>query len=379
LSETYDAAVIGAGAFGAWCALHLRRAGRSVMLLDAYGAGNNRSSSGGESRIIRMGYGAEEIYTRWAMRSLTMWLDLFQQVGDPCLFHRTGLLWTAPRNDGHAARTRETLLRCGVEFEELAAGELARQFPQITLPPDNEGIFEPNSGVLMARRAVQAVVRQAVADGVDYFRAAVQPPAGNEIKTTTGESIRAETFVLACGSWLPKLFPEVIGDRIRATRQEVFFFGAPAGDNRFAPPSMPAWIDFCDVRGAYALPDLENRGLKVAFDERGRQVDPDLENRQVEGLEMARAFLAERFPALVRAPLVEARVCQYEVTSSGDFLIDRHPEHANIWFAGGGSGHGFKHAPMVGEYAAAAIDRGSTPDARFALATKSVLESRTVY
>ena len=231
----------------------------------------------------------------------------------------------------------------------------------------------------MARRAVQAVVRQAVADGVDYFRAAVQPPSGHEIKTTAGDTIRAETFVFACGPWLPKLFPDVIGNRIRPTRQEVFFFGAPAGDNRFAPPAMPAWIDFADERGAYAAPDLENRGFKLGFDRRGDRIDPDSHDRQVEGLEEIRKFIAERFPALSHAPLVESRVCQYEVTSTGDFLIDRHPEHSHIWFAGGGSGHGFKHAPMVGEYTAAAIERGSTPDPRFALAAKSLAETRTVF
>jgi glycine/D-amino acid oxidase-like deaminating enzyme len=326
-----------------------------------------------------MGYGAEEIYTRWAMRSLTLWLDLFQQINDPSLFHQTGLLWTAPRNDPHATETRQTLERCGVGFEQLDAAGLAHRFPQISLPLGTEGIFEPGSGVLMARRAVQAVVRQAIADGVDYFRASIQPPAGGEIKTTSGEPVRAETFVFACGSWLPKLFPDVVGDRIRATRQGVFFFGTPPGENRFAPPSMPAWIDFSDDRGAYALPDIENRGLKVAFDQHGALIDPDQANRQVEGVDAARAFLAERFPALHRAPLVESRVCQYEVTSSGDFLIDRHPEHANIWLVGGGSGHGFKHAPMVGEYAAAAIDRGCTPESRFALAAKSLVESRTVF
>ena len=371
--------MIGAGAFGAWCALQLRRAGKSVVLLDAYGAGNSRSSSGGESRLIRMGYGAEEIYTRWAMRSLDLWLDLFDQLDDASLFHRTGVLWTAPRNDVHTSQTREMLRRCGADFEDLQGDELARRFPQFAFPPDSDGIFEPNSGVLMARRAVQAVVRQAVADGVDYYRAAVQPPNGAGIRTTTGESIHAGTFVFACGAWLSKLFPEVIGDRIRATRQEVFFFGAPAGDNRFAPPFMPAWIDFSDDRGAYAAPDLENRGFKLGFDRRGGPIDPDCADRKAEGLDAVRALLAERFPALSHAPLLESRVCQYEVTSSGDFLIDRHPEHAHIWFAGGGSGHGFKHAPMVGEYAAAAVDRGCTPDPRFALETKSLVESRTVF
>jgi sarcosine oxidase len=226
---------------------------------------------------------------------------------------------------------------------------------------------------------VQAVVRQAVADGVDYYRAAVQPPHSGEILTSTGETVRAETVVFACGAWLPKLFPEILGARIRPTRQEIFFFGTPPGERRFASPAMPAWIDFTDERGPYTVPDLENRGFKLGFDQRGRPIDPDSENRVVEGVAAARDFLDERFPAMRKAPLIEARVCQYEVTSSGDFLIDRHPDYTNIWFVGGGSGHGFKHGPMVGEYAAAVIDGRCAPDPRFLLAAKSVVESRTVF
>lgn len=379
MSENYDAAVIGAGAFGAWCALELRRAGKSVILLDAYGAGNSRSSSGDESRIIRTGYGVQEIYTRWAMRSLAMWLDLFHEVGDTSLFQPTGVLWTAPHSDPHTAHTRETLRRCGVAFEDLSTDELAVRFPQFALPPGTAGIFEPASGVLMARRAVQAVVRQAVRDGIEYYRAAVVPPGRGEVRTSSGDTIRAEIFVFACGSWLPQLFPDILGGRIRATRQEVLYFGAPPGETSFAPPALPAWIDFSDQRGPYMVPDLENRGIKLGFDRRGGPFNPDVGTRIVEGVAEGRAFLSERFPALRDAPLVEGRVCQYEVTSTGDFLIDRHPGHPNFWFVGGGSGHGFKHGPMVGEYTAALIDGRCKPEPRFSLAAKSSVESRTIF
>ena len=379
MPDIYDAAVVGAGVFGAWCALHLRRTGRSVVLLDAYGAGNSRSSSGGESRIIRMGYGSEEIYTRWAMRSLPMWMDLFHQAGDASLFQRTGVLWTAPENDAHAARTREMLRRCEVEFENLSTAELAGRFPQFSLPEGTHGIFEPSSGVLLARRAVQTVVRQAVADGVDYFRAAVQPLADGAVRTHSGETIHADAVLFACGPWLPRLFPEILGERIQASRQEVFFFGTPPGESRFAAPAMPAWIDFSDERGAYAAPDLENRGFKIGFDQHGAPFDPDSGNRVAEGIGAVRAFLSARFPALAGAPLVESRVCQYENTATGDFLIDRHPDHPNIWFVGGGSGHGFKHGPMVGEYAAAMIDGRGAPEARFSLPAKSVQAARAVF
>jgi glycine/D-amino acid oxidase-like deaminating enzyme len=350
-----------------------------VALLDVYGAGNSRSSSGGESRILRMGYGREEIYTRWSLASLRLWIELFEQVNQPELFQKTGVLWTPAADDANTAFTLGTLEKCGVVFQYLTPAELTARFPQVRYSSERVGIFEPESGVALARRAVCAVVEDAIRNGVDYFREAALAPDGAEVRTRSGRVLRASTFVYASGPWLPKIFPEILEGRIRPTRQEVFFFGTEPGDRRFTPPHMPAWLDFTDERGAYALPDIENRGFKLAFDRHGPPFDPDTSDRLADGLDAARAFLAERFPALAGAPLVESRVCQYENTSSGDFLIDRHPDFSNVWLVGGGSGHGFKHGPMVGEHVTALIDGSASVEARFSLATKSREAKRAVY
>jgi len=199
------------------------------------------------------------------------------------------------------------------------------------------------------------------------------------VQTGTGDTISAGTFVFACGPWLPKVFPTLLAERIFPTRQEVFFFGPPRDDPRFAPPAMPTWLDFGE--GLYGIPDLESRGFKLAPDEHGPAFDPDEGERLVskEGVERVRLFLARRFPALKDAPLVEARVCQYENTSSGDFLIDRHPEMDNVWLVGGGSGHGFKHGPAVGEYVTDRVLSGTPVDARFSLASKVAAQNRAVF
>ena len=380
---SYDVAVIGAGVFGAWTAYHLRHAGQRVALIDAYGSAHARASSGGESRIIRMGYGADEIYTRSSMRSLALWREFIQRTGQP-LFHQTGVLWTAAPGDEYTADTRRTLARCGVRFETLSAGELRTRYAQIEFAPGAWGIFEPESGALMARRAVQAVVADAVRSGIVFLPEAVAAPSGNGVLAsirTNSRTVHAGAFVFACGPWLPKLFPDLLGKRIEPTRQEAFFFGVPAGDRRFAPPALPAWIDFSDPRGPYGFPDLEDRGVKIALDRHGPQIDPDCADRlpTAAGLAAARDFLGKRFSALAQAPLVEARVCQYENTSSGDFLIDRHPDFRNVWLVGGGSGHGFKHGPAVGEYAAARILQGGAVEARYSLATKSETHRRSVF
>lgn len=394
----FNTIVVGAGSFGAWTALTLQRRGRRVLLLDAYGPAHNRSSSGGESRIIRMGYGSNGIYTHWAMRSLTLWQELFARTGRR-LFHRTGVLWISHPGDEYNSQNLTEFEQSGVAHETFSQTELAHHYPQVSLDADTTwGLLEPESGVLMARRAVAAVVEQAVREGVEYRCAAASVPADASedsgphrkhpgarfagITTVDGQTISTGNegiYVFACGPWLGKLFPGLLGERIFVTRQQVFFFGTPAGDRRFAPPALPTWIDL--AHEAYGMPDLEGRGLKVALDRHGPAFDPDNGSRQPtpEAIGLARDYLARRFPAMAEAPLVESRVCQYENTSSGDFLLDRHPRFQNVWLAGGGSGHGFKHGPAVGEYLADRIIDNAAGGPRFSLETKQAVQRRAIF
>ena len=384
-SSTYDVAVIGAGVFGAWTAYQLQRTGRRVVLIDAYGPGNSRSSSGGESRIMRMGYGADEIYTHSAQRALRLWQELFARI-DQRLFHRTGVLWLAHEDDPYPGKCAETLERLAIPFEKLTTSEVSQRYPQIGLDRISWALFEPDSGVLIARRAVQAVTFVAIKTGVEYLHDAVRTPDRpatsaklGHIETASGRRISAGSYVFACGPWLPKIFPDLLADRIHPTRQEVFFFGTPPG-KRFAPPSLPIWIDFKDE--AYGLPDLEGRGIKIAIDRHGPPFDPDSGNRVVTeaGLAEVRRYLARRLPELRDAPVTETRVCQYENTSNGDFLTDLHPQFDNVWLVGGGSGHGFKHGPVVGEYVAARIEgSGEGIEPRFSLESKESEQRRVVY
>jgi sarcosine oxidase len=384
---SYDVAVIGSGVFGAWSAYFLQKSGAKVLLLDAYGPGNSRSSSGGESRIIRMGYGADEIYTRWSMRALPLWKELFAEAGRPELFHRTGVLWIAPEKYQYAIDSLTTLQKNKIPCEKLSLHDLRERYPQISFDEDAWGILEPESGVLLARRSVQAVVDRAIQIGVDYRNLSVPNFSGQNklesITATTGEKISAGSFVFACGSWLPKTFPDLLGPRMFVSRQEILFFGVPAGDRRFAEPAMPTWLYLKDE--FYGMPEIESRGFKVADDRHGARVDPDTQSRlsSPDAVEAARQFVARRFPDLKSAPILETRVCQYENTSNGDFLIDRHPQMENVWLVGGGSGHGFKHGPSVGEYVAAQITGGADAreksEPRFSLATKQSTQNRTIH
>lgn len=380
--EIYDVAIIGAGVFGAWTAYLIRRTGASAILIDQYGAGNERASSGGETRVIRTGYGPDEIYSRSAAWSLERWRNLETQV-EQKLFHRTGVLWLAREQDAYSVETLATFERTNVAFEKLTSTDLERRFPQIALGAISWALLELNAGVLMARQGVRAVVQAAVRDGVTYLEESVLAPTGNgrldSVTTSSGQRITSGAFIFACGPWLPRVFPEILSERIRVTRQEVFYFDVPAGDQRFAPPWMPVWIDFNDF--VYAIPDLGGLGFKIAIDAHGPEFDPDKGDRSasIEGAEDVRSYLALRVPGLADAPLLRSEVCQYENTSNGDFLIDRHPTWENVWLVGGGSGHGFKHGPAVGEYVVKMISGRGEVEPRFSLATKTGRHRRVIY
>ena len=380
--RNFDFAVIGAGCFGAWTARALLNAGHSVALFDAFGPAHSRASSGGESRVIRMGYGADQLYTRWAMRSLIAWKELNARCGQP-IFHETGMLWLAGDDDNYVLATQMTLERVGVVHEKLSPREFEKRFPQISSDAIAWALWEPASGVLMARRSVQFLVDESVKRGLNFHVADVLPSSPRHVDhlhTRDGSELSAGATVFACGPWLPKLFPDLLGSRIFPTRQEVFFFAPPAGDVSFAPPAMPAWFHHPAL--VYGIPDLENRGFKVSVDKHGPAFDPDTGSRvpSAEGLAIARTYVAERFPKLKNATLTESRVCQYENTSNGDFIIDRHPEFDNVVIVGGGSGHGFKHGPAVGEYVCNMLTQSNAAlEPRFALANKATSQARTVY
>ncbi|HEY6273512.1 MAG TPA: FAD-dependent oxidoreductase [Terriglobales bacterium] len=389
MNNSSDFVVVGAGVFGAWTARYLRRSGASVALVDAYGPGNSRSSSGGESRILRMGYGTDQLYTQWALRSFPQWRDLLDRSGQNLLV-RTGVLWLGRDSDPHLLGMRELLTLLRVPCEQLTGAEIGRRYPQLRMPDVSLGVLEPDSGVVLARRAVQALVRDLEQSGVTVVIDPVEPLVNSrattsakltQVRTSSGQSLSAAAFVFACGAWLPKLFPDVLAEKIFPTRQEVFFLGPPAGNNDFSVGKMPAWLHHSHADRPYALPNIESRGFKIAFDRHGPEFDPQTGSRVVApgAINRLRAYLGEHVPELEGAPVVETLVCQYENTWNGDFLIDRHPGFNNVWVAGGGSGHGFKHGPAVGEYLAALILGQSTPDPRFSLANKQNRQMRGIY
>ena len=373
-------AVVGAGAFGGWTALYLRRAGAEVTLLDAWGPGNSRASSGGETRVIRTIYGPTRKYVEMAARAMALWREWDRTAREP-FYRRTGVLWMTGADDSYVRQSIPFLRELRIEYEEIDPAAAARRWPQISFDEVAKVYLEHEGGYLAARHACDAVVRELVRIGGTYRQAAVvsvRPNGGRpDVRLSDGTTLSADRFVFACGPWLGRLFPDVIGSRVRPTRQEVFYFGAPAGDDRFIEPRMPVWAEVGE-RFVYGIPGNLHRGFKAADDTRGPDFDPtDGDRNPSPDLERAmRAFLSRRFPALKDAPLLGAEVCQYENSPDGHFIIDRHPEMPDLWIAGGGSGHGFKMGPALGEILARQVREDASPDPFFALARLEATQPR---
>jgi len=349
-----DIVVVGAGAFGGWTALYLREMGMRVTLVDQYGPGNSRASSGGESRQIRAVYGDRELYTRWVLQAFERWQAREAEWGKK-LFFRTGQLSLAREWTKELRDTETTFDHLGVKYEVIKRDDLVRRYPQMNMEGVEFALYTPSTGVLKAREGCVAVAQAFEKKGgvIVIAKAELGRRSGDslqDVALSTGQRAAAHTFVFACGPWLPKVFPSVMGNKLATPRRVVFFYGTPPGDERFTYPNFPTW----SIDDAYGFPSIEGKGFKVAPTFARVIVDPDTQEHTLTGeeVEKGREFVAKWFPALAHQPLVDSKVCQREDSVDEHFIVCRHPELSNVWLVGGGSGHGYKHGIMLGEYVA---------------------------
>jgi glycine/D-amino acid oxidase-like deaminating enzyme len=357
-----DIAVIGAGAFGGWTAYHLRKMGARVTLVDTWGPGNSRSTSGEETRGVRSSYGDRPhgvLWARWATQAMERWKawdEEFSRTTQERVFYTTGDLIFRKDWEPFMKDTRKNWDTVGVKYEVLTPNDVRSQYPVIDLQGISVILYEPHAGVVRARRSCERVAESFQHNGGKMVVARALPSlaSGNrlqDIALSNGETLRAEKFVFACGPWLWKLFPEFLRTRLRTPMGNVYYYGTPIGDNRWVAPNMPSF-NFPGITGWPALPN-DARGFRVRVGG-GTQTDPDTSQRWIDpsNFSRPRQFLIDRFPLLIDAPLLETRSCHYELSVTRNFYVDTHPEWSNVWIAGGGSAEGFKFGPVVGDYTA---------------------------
>jgi len=413
-SPSPDIVVIGAGIWGSFTAYHLRKSGAKVTLVDAYGPGNARSTSGDESRGVRSSYGDRpgtqgELWMLWARESMQRWKAFDEEWGRDLrlnLFHVTGDLILRDDWDNFQLRCKLWWDKHKIPYSILHPEDVRKSFPVIAVDDITAVLYEPDAGVVRARRAAQTVAAafEKLGGQIVIGRATPSKVTGGrleEIALDTGTTLRADTFVYAVGPWLGKTFPDLFAKKTRVPIGYVCYFATPIGDHRFTYPNLPSY-NFPGVTGWPALP-VDNRGFRVRGSERAptppqtvasgngagsqsatapavdtgsnaanaggtrqsgqgqsqadvppQQQDPDTSDRWAnqERIDGSRRFVAHRFPLLKDAPIAQTHACHYEITSSGNFIVDRHPQMSNVWIAAGGNAEGFKFGPKIGDYVA---------------------------
>ncbi len=361
-----DAVVIGAGNFGAWTALNLVRGGMRVTLVDQYGPGNSRSTSGGETRGVRSSYGDRPQglqWGRWAIEATRLWKEWDDEHGDdllPRLFYQTGDLMMREEMTPFLEQSCENWNALGHPYEILTPDEVRYRWPAIHTPDIGAAVYEPSAGVVRARRAIESVARVFEQEGGEIRIGRVSMGAAygrtlSNVRLGDGEVLEAGLFVIAVGPWFAKLLPELMTRRFSANAMgHVYYFATPPGDESFRYPNMPSY-NVPETTGWPALPG-DSRGLRVrAGGARGEDPDTSVRTVPPELHERPREILAKYFPALADRPINETRACHYSNVVSRNFLIDRHPDYDNAWLAGGGSAESFKQGPVLGRYIAGRI------------------------
>ncbi len=365
-SQGPDVVVVGAGCFGAWTALHLQRRGARVTLVDQYGPANSRATSGGETRGVRTSYGDRPHglqWGRWAAQAIERWKAWDQEHTDhllPRLFSTTGDLVMREEMTPYLEQTIENWGAMGRSYEILDMDEVRYRWPVIQAHDLQVALYEPDAGVVRARRAVESVARVFEQEGgtITVGRVAMGQVEGRAVLDVTvggGERLAAGSFVFALGPWFPKFFPELMGRRLRARALgHVYYVSTAPGDESYRVPNLPSYgIPGCT--GWPALPH-DHRGLRIRTGGH-RDEDPDTSVRWIDAEyhERPREILRGIFPEIAERPFNETRACHYESSVDSNFIIDRHPDFDNAWLAGGGSAEAFKQGPMLGEYIAGRV------------------------
>ncbi|MDF9799644.1 glycine/D-amino acid oxidase-like deaminating enzyme [Catalinimonas alkaloidigena] len=381
------AIVAGGGAMGSWTAYFLHKNGYEVSLCDPWGAGNPRASSGGESRLIRYLYGENEVYFRMAMRAMKLWKQEEVQLGKK-LLHQTGMLiFCEMPHYEYAEISRPFYEKEGFVLEKIPASELKKAYPFLNTEELNHAIYDPDAGYVLAKESCRALSNFIVQEGGKSVLSTATPTNFQNgklqgVRLSDGSIKQADTYVFANGPWLKYSFPELLSEKLQITRQPVFFFGAPADFAQKLDKPFPVWMnrDTANQERSYGVYELSSGTFKFAYTQLEEQeINPSLDDRLVRDDEIAHAryLMEKRFAFMKDAPLIDAKVCQHSNTPDKNFILDHHPEANNLWILGGGSGHGFKHGPVIGELSSQSILQQKSIEPAFSLSRLPTLESFT--
>lgn len=359
----YDAIILGTGGVGSAAAYHLAKRGARVLGLDRFAGGHDRGSSHGETRVIRQAYFEHPNYVPLLLRAYELWRELEAETGLE-LLRQVGLLQVGPPDGAVVRGVLESAQRHGLAVDSLTAEEAERRFPGFRIPAGYRGVFEPAAGYLRVERCVLAHLAAAKICGAE-FRAGLTAQSwqadgsGARVVTDQGEFAVARLIITA-GAWAPQMLGEQ-GALLHVRRKHVYWF--PAADTRYHETTgCPTYLFELPSGIYYGFPQIDELGLKTAEHSGGSvSTDPLSDPRELDAADLSRveSFLTDHLPGVGR-PMAHRSVCYYTMSPDEQFLIDRHPQHGNVFFAAGLSGHGFKFTSVLGEALAEMATKGKT-------------------
>jgi sarcosine oxidase len=342
---------------------HLARRGLRVLGLDRYDLPHEYGSSHGLTRIIRLAYWEHPTYVALLRRSYQLWRELEQRAGEQ-LLHITGSIDAGPANGPIFSGALHSSELHGLPYEVMNGNELQRRFPGYRLPKETQCLFQPEGGFLLPERCILAYLAGAKAAGAEAHpqEQVVEWSAtpGHCWVATSSARYEAGRLVFCAGAWASRLIPELTG--LAQPERQVLAWLEPRRPELFTPDRFPVFYLEVEEGRFYGLPSFLAPGFKLGkYHHLGEQVDPDAMNREVEpeDEELLRGFATRYFPDGA-GPVLMTKTCLFTNSPDEHFILDLHPEHAEVAIAAGFSGHGYKFCSVVGEIMADLAQWGET-------------------
>lgn len=367
MKNTFDILIIGGGAFGISSAIELAKRKFSIGLINPDSIPHHLAASTDISKVVRIEYGSDKEYCDMGAICIERWHEWNKILGEN-IYHEVGLTMLC-REDFESEKQKfersgmEYLTEHGYEFEKLNRKSLKEKFPAINSDQYEAACFNPRGGYAESGRAIEKLADYARSIGVEIHEGQTAHEFIFEnnkaigVKTREEKVFHAGHIIVAAGAHTPYLVPE-LRSYFKATGHPVFWL-KPKNPELYTPPQLSVFTADTSNTGWYGFPLHPKYGVvKFGKHANGLELHPDQDDRKITDTEVAdlRLFLKNAFPDLYDAPLVYTRRCLYTDTLDGHFWIDHHPKYKGLSVSSGGSGHGFKMMPLIGEITADMVE-----------------------
>ncbi len=364
-TKPWDAIVLGVGGMGSATLYHLARRGHRVLGLEQFGVAHEMGSSHGLTRIIRLAYYEDPAYVPLLRRSYELWRELETAAGEQ-LLHVCGSLDCGPADNEVFAGALRSCQQHDLPHEALGNAEITARWPGYRFPAAIMGLFQPEGGFLRPEACIRAHVQAAQAHGASLRigERVLDWQVGSDglvqLRTDKGR-YHTQRLVISAGAWTAQLLPELQANA--CPERQVLLWLQPHEPQLFTPPRFPVFNCMVDEGRYYGFPDFAGQGFKFGrYHHLVEAADPDALDRELvtdADEQILREFAGRYFPAAA-GPTLLRKVCMFTNTPDEHFILDRHPQHDQVTFAAGFSGHGFKFASVIGEIMADLALHGAT-------------------